>query len=81
LLPPIKPILPEPEGFSPEYTPRFENELEEAYSKILDEAVIKIQEEKPDISIEKRLEKGRPSDIIVKIARMESARTICRLLL
>ena len=71
--PPIKPIFPDPDGFYPGYTPEYENELEEAYKKILDESVKKIQKEKPDINIEKRLEKGRPSDIIVKVAKMENA--------
>jgi nucleotide-binding universal stress UspA family protein len=72
VIPPLRPILPDPDGFVPTYLPQFEEELENAYKSILDEAVNSVIKEQPDIKVETRLEKGRPPDIIVKIARTEN---------
>ena len=47
VIPPIKPIIPELDGFHLEPTPEFENELEEAYTKVLDETAKKIQKKNP----------------------------------
>ena len=63
---------PDPEGFYPEYFPEFEEELENAYKVILDEAIETVKNEQPEIKVEARLEKGRPSDVIMKVARTEN---------
>ena len=72
VIPPLKPILPDPVGFYPTYIPQFEDELENAYKSILDEAVNTVAKEQPDIKVEARLEKGRPPDVIVEIAKTEN---------
>ena len=72
VIPPIRPILPDPDGFDPIYLPEFEEELEKAYQSILDEAVKTVVKEQPDIKVEARLERGRPSDIIMNVARTEN---------
>ena len=72
VIPPLRPIIPDPEDFYPTYIPEFEEELEKAYKSILDEAVNTAEKEQPDIKVEARLEKGRPSDVIMEIARTEN---------
>ena len=72
VIPPLRPIFPDPDGFYPTYIPQFEEELENAYKSILDEAVNTVAKEQPDIKVEARLEKGRPSDVIVEIAKAEN---------
>jgi len=72
VIPPIRPIMPDPDGFPRTYLPEFEEELENAYKSILDEAVNTVVKEQPDIKVKARLEKGRPPDVIVKIAEAEN---------
>jgi len=72
VIPPIRPIFPDPDGFYPTYIPQFEEELENAYKSILDEAVKMVGKEQPAIKVEARLEKGRPPDVIVEIAKTEN---------
>ena len=72
VIPPLKPILPDPDGFYPIYLPEFEEELEKAYKSILDEAVNMVIKDQPDLKVEARLEKGRPPDVIVEIAKTEN---------
>lgn len=72
VIPPLRPILPDPNDFYPTYIPEFEEELEKAYKSILDEAVNTVAKEQPDIKVEARLEKGRPSNVIVAIAKTEN---------
>ncbi|GAI95829.1 unnamed protein product [marine sediment metagenome] len=49
VIPPIRPILPDPDDFYPTYFPEFEEELEKAYKKILDEAIETVKNEQPEI--------------------------------
>ena len=72
VIPPIRPILPDLDGIYPTYFPEFEEELENAHKKILDEAIETVKNKQPEIKVEARLEKGRPSDIIMKVARTEN---------
>ena len=72
VIPPLRPIFPDPDGLYPTYLPEFEEELENAYKRILDEAVNTAVKEQPDIKVEARLEKGRPPDHIMKVARTEN---------
>jgi nucleotide-binding universal stress UspA family protein len=72
VIPPVRPIIPDPDDFFPTYTPKFEERAEKAYRRTLDEAVNTAKKEQPDIKVEARLEKGRPADVIVKIAKTES---------
>jgi len=72
VIPPIRPILPDPDGLYPTYIPEFEEELDKAYKSILNEAVNSVVKKQPDIKVEARLEKGRPADVIVEIANTEN---------
>ncbi len=72
VIPPIRPILPDPDGFYPTFLPEFEEELENAYKIILDEALKMVEKEQPAIKVEARLEKGRPAEVIMKVARTEN---------
>ncbi len=72
VIPPLRPILPDLNDFLPTYIPDFEEKLEKAYKNTLEEAVKTVEKEQPDIKVEARLEKGRPSDIIMKVARTEN---------
>ena len=72
VIPPLRPILPDPNDFLPTYIPDFEEDLEKSYKSALEEAVKTVEKEGPNIKVEARLEKGRPSDIIVAIAETEN---------
>ena len=72
VIPPIRPILPDPDGFYPTFLPEFEEELENAYKIILDEALKIVEKKQPAIKVEARLEKGRPAEVIMKVARTEN---------
>jgi len=72
VVPPLRPILPDPDEVFPTYIPDFEEDLEKAFKRVLDEAVNTAVKEQPDIEVEARLEKGRPSDVIMEIARTEN---------
>ena len=60
------------DGFDPKYLPEFEENLEKAYQSILDEAVKTVENEQPKIGVKSRLEKGRPANVIVNVARNEN---------
>ena len=72
VIPPLRPILPDPNDFLPAYIPDFEEDLEKSYKSALEEAVKTVEKEQSDIKVEAHLEKGRPSDIIMKVARTEN---------
>ena len=72
VIPPLRPILPDPDDVYPTYIPDFEEDMEKAYRSVLDEALNTVQKKQPDISVEARLEKGRPPDVIMEIARTEN---------
>ncbi len=69
---PPTPLIADPDGFSPIYLPDFEKDLKEVYQSILDKAKNTVAEEQPEIEVEACLEKGRPSDVIVKLAEIEN---------
>jgi len=72
VIPPIRPIFPDPDGYYPTFLPEFEEELENAYKIILDEALKTVEKKQPAIKVEARLEKGRPAEVIMKVARTEN---------
>ncbi len=72
IIPPPTHFIFDTDGFDPRYLPEFEEDLEKAYQSILDEAVKSVVKEQPDITVEARLEKGRPPDVIMKVARTEN---------
>jgi len=72
VIPPLKPILLDPDYFLPTHVTEFEEELEKAYQNILDEAVKTVADEQPGIRVEARLESGRPPDVIMDVARNEN---------
>ena len=45
--------------------------LRESHQRILSEAVNIVKNNQPDMKVETRLEEGRPSDVIVEIAKEE----------
>ena len=45
--------------------------LRESHQRILSEAVNIVKNNQPDMKVETRLEEGRPSDVIVEIAKQE----------
>jgi len=59
------------DGFNPVYLPDYEVDVEEAYQNILNEAITKVSEKQPNIKFKSRLEKGRPADIILDVAKEE----------
>ena len=72
VIPPPTHFIFDADGFGPRYLPEFDEDLENAYQSILNEAVKTVLNEQPKIGVESRLEKGRPSDIIMKVARTEN---------
>jgi nucleotide-binding universal stress UspA family protein len=72
VIPPLRPILPDPDDVYPTYIPDFEEDLEKAFKRVLDEAVNTAVKEQPDIEVKAHLKKGRPSDVIMEIARTEN---------
>ena len=56
----------------PESTVMYVNEIETAHKKILQHALKKAKEAKPNIKITKQLENGRPADRIIEIANNEN---------
>lgn len=72
VIPPLRPIMPESDGFDLVILPEFEEGLEKAYQSILDEAVKKVVNEQPKIGVKSILEKGRPANVIVNVARNEN---------
>lgn len=58
-------------GFNPIYLPNYEVDVEKAHLNILNNAIQKLLEKEPNIKLQSRLEKGRPADIIVEIAKEE----------
>ncbi len=69
---PPTPFIADPAGFNPTYLPDFENDLKEVYQSILDKAKNTVAKEQPEIEVEACLEKGRPSNVIVKVAEIEN---------
>lgn len=59
------------DDFNPVYLPDYEVDVEEAYQRILNEAITKVSEKQPSIKFKSRLEKGRPADIILDVAKEE----------
>jgi nucleotide-binding universal stress UspA family protein len=58
-------------GPAPMYQAHYEKAARESSKKILDKASTKIKKQYPNIKVETRLKKGRPSDAIVETAREE----------
>ncbi len=54
-----------------EYRVEYEAAARESVNKMLDEASMKIKNLHPDIKVETRLGKGRPSDVIMNVAQAE----------
>ena len=71
VIPPVRPIIPDPDELFLTYTSEFDNRLESSYKRILDAAVNTAVKSHPDIKAEARLEKGRPANIIVDVAKSE----------
>jgi nucleotide-binding universal stress UspA family protein len=68
---PPTPSISDPDSSNPIYLPEFESEIKKSYKDILVNARNIIAKEQPDIEVKTRLEEGRPSDVIVKVARVE----------
>jgi len=71
VIPPIRPIIPDPDELFLTHTSEFDNRLESSYKKILDEAVNTAVKSHPDIKFEARLKKGHPANVIVDVAKSE----------
>jgi nucleotide-binding universal stress UspA family protein len=56
------------EGFSPEYLPRYQEDLEEAMKKTLNQAAEKIKKAHPRLKITTHLKDGRPARQITNTA-------------
>ena len=54
-----------------EYIVQYKEAARESQNKVLNKARTEIQNQHPDIKFETKLEEGRPSDVIVKIAQEE----------
>lgn len=57
--------------FSVQYIPDLMDNLRESHQRILSEAANIAKNKQPDLKVETRLEEGRPSDVIVEIAKEE----------
>lgn len=57
------------EGFTPEYIPRYQEELEQSYIEMLNEHEDRLKEEHPDLEIVPIVRMGSPGKIIVESAR------------
>jgi nucleotide-binding universal stress UspA family protein len=60
------------EGMFPEYIPRLQQDLEDSYKQILEETEKKIKQEHPELNVITRLEKGNPSEKIIKTSKDEN---------
>ncbi len=69
VVPPISPLLVPAPGFNLE---KYVNELENAYQNVLIEAEEHVKKKRPEIKSSTQLGKGRPADIIIKIADKEN---------
>ena len=72
VIPPLTHFFTDVDDFDPRYLPEFEEDLKKAYQSILDEAVKTVVNEQPKIGVKSRLEKGRPSNVIVNVAENEN---------
>lgn len=70
VVPPISPLVYSSE-FNAPYIPDLMDNLRESHQRMLSEAANIAKNKKPDLKVETRLEKGRPSDVIVEIAKEE----------
>ena len=70
VVPPISPLVYSSE-FNAPYIPDLMDNLRESHQRMLSEAANTVKNKKPDLKVETRLEKGRPSDVIVEIAKEE----------
>lgn len=57
--------------FNAPYIPDLMDNLRESHQRILSEAANTVKNKQPDMKVETRLEEGRPSDVIVEIAKEE----------
>jgi nucleotide-binding universal stress UspA family protein len=57
------------EGFTPEYIPQYQEELEESYIELLKEHESRLKEKYPDLDIVSIVRIGSPGKIIVESAR------------
>lgn len=57
--------------FSVQYVPGLLDNLRESHQRILSEAANTVKNKQPDMKVETRLEEGRPSGVIVEIAKEE----------
>ena len=70
VVPPLSPLIYSSE-FNAQYIPELMDNLRESHQRILRDAANIVKNKQPDIKVETRLEKGRPSDVIVETAREE----------
>ncbi|TRZ48642.1 MAG: universal stress protein [Dehalococcoidia bacterium] len=70
IVPPISPLVYSSE-FNAPYIPELEDALRESHQRILNEAANTVKNKQPDMKVETRLEEGRPSDVIVEVAKEE----------
>ena len=70
VVPPLSSLVYSSE-FGAKYIPELEDDLRESHQRILKEAANMIKTKHLEIDVETRLEKGRPSDVIVETARKE----------
>lgn len=70
VVPPVSPLVYSNE-FSAQYIPELEDALRESHERILMEAANIVKSEQPNIMVVTRLEKGRPSTVIVDVAKKE----------
>ena len=59
------------EDIFPEYIPRIQQDMEDSYKKLLDREEERIKQEHPELNVTTILEKGNPSDKIIKTSRTE----------
>lgn len=70
VVPPVSPLAYSSE-FGAIYIPELEDALRESHERILMEAANIVKSKQPNIMVVTRLEKGRPSSVIVDVAEKE----------
>jgi nucleotide-binding universal stress UspA family protein len=55
----------------PEYIPRIQQDLEDSYKRLLDREQERIKHEHPELNVTTILEKGNPSEKIIKTSKTE----------
>ena len=70
VIPPLSPLVYSSE-FNVQYIPELKDDLRRSHQKVLSEAADIVSNKQPDVKVVTRLEKGRPSDVIVETAKEE----------